>query len=156
MLLGEKYFTANDVIEFATTATERIAEHYQKGRAPCGYLTIRSSVDGLVLVIVEIGSCPAEKFTNYLRNSLEKGERLFANPDHCSSWMSRDAKNQKWGGAIRTKNYIFSFSGLPEFADEVLCVSIAQKFGCIEFDEIDAIFVQSQNTDGRVALMLAL
>jgi hypothetical protein len=154
MLLGEKYFTANDVTEFATRATEKIAEFYEKGRIPCGYLTIRSATDGRVLLIVQIGECPTEKFAGYLRNSMEKGERIFANPGHISSWVTRNPDQKQYGGAIRTKDYIFSLSGLPEFADEALCVAAAGNFGCIQQSEIDAIFQQSENKDGRTALLL--
>ncbi len=139
----------------ATYAATRIAEFYEPGRIACGYLSIFDPADGRLLFSIEIGKCPKEKFTGYARNSLEKGQRLACHSTHLSSWQSRDPKEQKWGGAIRAK-YIVSFSGLPEHADEALCIAIARFFGWMEDASAQAvIFELSGNTKGHEALRLA-
>ena len=97
----------------------------------CGYCTIRSVVDGRVLLTFEVGHCPDEKAAKYWALSIEKGQRLFNHPDHASSFQSRDenatvqvfGEVQEWGhwaGAIRALDGILSFSGLPELGDEAV------------------------------------
>jgi hypothetical protein len=48
---------------------------------------------------------------------------------HVSSWESRDPGHDRWGGAIRIEDLIFSFSGLPELADEALMLGVGLMYG---------------------------
>ncbi|MFA6340729.1 MAG: hypothetical protein WCX27_00610 [Candidatus Paceibacterota bacterium] len=87
----------------------------------CGYLTVRDGETGAVILVRRIGHIPGGKEEKYLRFSLEKGERLFKNRDHNSSWQSRDDKKEHYGGAIRVVRGIpLSFSGLSEHGDETI------------------------------------
>lgn len=72
------------------------------------------------------GVIPKDKDTKYHRLSYEKAQRLSMNPQHRTSYMSRNERFSQWGGAIRTfsnPEYIFSFSGFPEIWDEALMLA---------------------------------
>lgn len=145
----------SEIVNIATFFAERIANFYEPGRPGCGYLSIFDPADGRLIFTAEIGKNPLEKFAGRLRNSLEKGQRLAGLPTHLSSWQSRDEKKEKWGGAIRCR-YIVSFSGLPEHADEALCIAIAKFFGWMNDPSAEAVIFQlSGNTKGEEALRLA-
>lgn len=103
----------------------------EKPAVPVGYFALRSAADGRALLLVEIGDNPAEKFAGRCFNALEKGERIFDNPGTKSSWQTRDGV-KKWGGAVRTPDFILSFSGLPEHADEALVVITAINMGWLD------------------------
>jgi len=154
-------FDPSEITGFAQWAIRQMAELYKLGDKDSGYLTARSLEDGRVLLVAQINECPAEKFASRFRNSMEKGERLFGHPDHVSSWQSRDVEKEneadkKWGGAIKAKiaGLIVSFSGLPEKADEALCVAIARRFGWLNQDEVKAIFRASNNENGPSAIVI--
>ena len=96
-----------------------------------GYLTVLSLDRGLPLLVVPIGMIEIEKASRYIRFSQEKAVRLFAHqPEHDSSWQSRDEGAEQYGGAIvaptvdftdgSVLGFILSFSGLPEHGDEAL------------------------------------
>lgn len=53
--------------------------------------------------------------------SLEKGRRLIARGGS-SSFETRDPDQSHWGGAIQYNGLVFSFSGLPEHADEIMMI----------------------------------
>ena len=92
-----------------------------------GYCTIISVADGRVLLSFQVGHCPREKFEKYYSFSHEKAQRLrkFVFDGHVSSWQSRDESAGQWGGAISAGSVIFSFSGLPELADEAIMLMAA-------------------------------
>lgn len=89
-----------------------------------GYLCIANAETGFPGAVVLIGSIPTEKAEKYLSFSMEKARRLASNPQHVSSWESRDPEQNRWGGAIRIDELIFSFSGLPELGDEALMLAL--------------------------------
>lgn len=99
---------------------------FPKGK-DSGYCVVKDAATGRLLLAFQIGECPAEKVEKYLRLANEKADRLIANigAGHKSSWQSRDGK-EKWGGAIRAGKLIFSFSGLPELADEAVMLCTAE------------------------------
>lgn len=76
---------------------------------------------------IPVGIVPLDKADKWCRLSLEKARRLAKNlpKGHVSSWQSRDGK-VRFGGSIATRRFIFSFSGLPELADEafMLCLAV--------------------------------
>ncbi len=96
-----------------------------------------------------LGVMPLRDRWRYEMNSAEKAARL-ANcwrmgNRYCSSWCTRNPDMplpsiKQWGGAIvvtlppgivgpKKRFAILSFSGLPEDADEVLCLLVAQAMG---------------------------
>ncbi len=156
MKINGEFYSDDGIIMFATVAAQRIAGLYEVKDEPSGYLTIRSASDGRILLVRQIGDCPADKFASRSRNSMEKGERLMANPEDVGSHQSREPKDEKWGGAIRTRQFLISFSGMPEHADEALDVGIAVKYGLMSESEADAIFAASENTKGKEAVALML
>ena len=89
-----------------------------------------------------------ERFLSFEVNSKEKARRLahLANQeDHVSSWQSRDFDNKKYGGAIATMGWVFSFSGLPELLDEYLMTHLAIELGMMQGDEVKFIASISEN-----------
>ncbi|MBP6943046.1 MAG: hypothetical protein KBB55_03305 [Candidatus Buchananbacteria bacterium] len=72
------------------------------------------------ILIQQVGEQPEEKRINSFGFCQEKAQRLARNPDHCSSWQSRNVALRHYGGAIRCGEYIISFSGLPELGDEAM------------------------------------
>lgn len=102
---------------------------------------------------VRFGEVPEGKAGKYMSYSLEKATRLHHLPDDTLSWQSRDPGSGKWGGAIRTKTSIFSFSGLPELADEA-----AMLFFAILMKELtpDAALQMAEISDNHYYRKLAI
>jgi hypothetical protein len=97
---------------------ERLPVEDQK---PGGYFAVFfDQPDGLPLLVVKVGEQDPQKAPDSLRRCLEKGKRLQDCPEHQSSWQSRNPDADEWGGAVRYGDFILSFSGLPELADEEL------------------------------------
>ncbi|MEN9912782.1 MAG: hypothetical protein RLY66_190 [Candidatus Parcubacteria bacterium] len=89
-----------------------------------GYLCIATS-SGVIETVTLIGTVPepakAKKYFDYCQ---EKAIRLAHHRDHKSSWESKDAARECRGGAIRCKENILSFAGLPEHWDEAVVLTI--------------------------------
>lgn len=70
-----------------------------------------------------------QRAAQFIHFGTEKAIRLSKNPDHQTSWQSRDVDAKQYGGAIRIAfnggYFIFSFSGLPECWDEALMLGVA-------------------------------
>lgn len=99
------------------------------------YFCLTDKDSGKPLVIVEIGTVPEEKISKYLGFSQEKASRLYICSEHLLSWQSRNEKEDKWAGAIKTPTHIFSCSGLPELFDEAVMLVSAVKVGHLNIDE---------------------
>jgi hypothetical protein len=115
-----------------------------------GCFCLADAVGGFPYAVVFIGSMLVEKSQKYLALSQEKALRLALNPNHRSSWESRDPDKQKWAGAVRVGDLIFSFSGLPDLGDEAIMLATASAFylenGHAEMLQvITAIAAQSHN-----------
>ena len=91
-----------------------------------GWFCIREERDQAPLVIVRVGGQPLEKSNASMRRCQEKAASLQSRSGDVSSYQSRNESQDQWGGAIRWDQYILSFSGLPEKADEVLMIMLAQ------------------------------
>lgn len=89
------------------------------------------SPDSPPLFLAKIGNPIPEKVARYCQLCQEKARRLLENPDHLSSWQSRDPGQGKWGGAVRADGLVFSFSGLHEKADEAVVVNLARYAGLL-------------------------
>jgi len=94
-----------------------------------GYCVVKC-LEGRTLLVFQVGQVPFEKVGKYLCLADEKANRLgiHAGLGHRSSWQSRDGLN-KWGGAVLVGDLIFSFSGLPELADEAVMLLAARACG---------------------------
>lgn len=110
-----------------------------------GYFTIVDRAIEQVLLVSRIGQIKTEEANNYLLFSQEKARRLMLSPDHISSWQSRDPKNDKWGGAIKTPEFILSFSGLPELGDEAVMLLTAWDLNWLKSAEVLLIAEKSSN-----------
>jgi hypothetical protein len=97
------------------------------------------------LAIVRIGIPTQGKEQKYFDLCLEKARRLISHPEHLSSWQSRDIEKERYGGAIRTPNFILAFSGLKEEADEAILVNGAVKLEMLAGSTAGAIASFSQN-----------
>lgn len=117
-----------------------------------GYFCLANGENGLPLLVVPIGEVPIEKAEKYLRLCQEKAKRLGAHPEQVSSWMSRNLDLEQYGGAIRARNLIFSFSGFPELGDEAVMLGTVGVYYLAKLgqsrvlSEIAEIVAQSNNT----------
>lgn len=97
-------------------------------------------------LLMRYGEPDAKKALHYAQLCEEKARRLAQNPQHLSSWQSRDEKLDRWGGAIRVPDYIISFSGLPELADEALMLKTALVLRVIDLRYANKVADLSNNT----------
>ena len=132
-----KGFTADEVqhLVFVAEADLKVVlDALNEGDKPeCdrtgGVLAIGLGEEPCARLHVVIGEPPDNKVAKYWQLALEKLVRLRSMPHHVSSYQSRNTIVGLYGGAIRTSGgFIASFSGLPEHADEALCVLISGSF----------------------------
>ena len=90
-----------------------------KGRSG-GYFCLADGLTGTPRLIALIGSIPSGKYIRYFHLVREKIERLNRDREHITSWESRNPSTEQFGGAIRREQHIFSFSGFPEWGDEMI------------------------------------
>jgi hypothetical protein len=91
-----------------------------------GYLCV-ANLDGLPLLVCQLGEVASEKRAGYVRNAMEKAARLAKHPDYRLSRESRDPDQNMYGGAVSVREHglILSFSGYPEHMDELMMLSLA-------------------------------
>lgn len=85
----------------------------------------------------------------------EKALRLAAHIGHISSWQSRSEEAEKYGGAITAPTYslslpvgkdlILSVSGLPEYGNEALVLTLGVNYHWLNIGDVDEIIAISQN-----------
>ena len=80
---------------------------------------------GQIVLLTFVGSVPEEKKAKYFAFAQEKAKRLFGHPEHLTSEESKNDDLQQYGGAIRGRRYIYSFSGLPANGDSLVSRKIA-------------------------------
>lgn len=97
------------------------------------------------ILIAELGMPDREKRQKYFSYCQEKAARLAAHPGHLTSWESRDPDAEQWGGAIRGRKYIFSFSGFPEMLDEIFSIAVAHELELLEDNTAQGIAGITQN-----------
>jgi len=114
-----------------------------------GYVSIYSlGAKRLEFVSIVGKPVPQEKWSAYSYNSEEKGARLISTHfelGHMTSYESRDPDNGKWGGAIVADNYILSFSGLPEQADEAVMMAVAIELDLLSLINAEDIAKRNNN-----------
>ena len=113
-----------------------------KGRTG-GHFTVApvgDSPNEILSVGIPLPSLPSADF------AAEKAARLIQNPEHISSFQSRNPEAGQWGGAIRANDQlIFSMSGMPEHVDEAINLSVALKTGVISEARLMDIVNASRN-----------
>ena len=103
------------------------------------------------ILIGEVRNFKAERYQTFCKEKANRLEAHFISSDsHFSSFQSRDVSLDRWGGAVMAlgkKNwkYIFSFSGLPELADEALVLLTAMKVEFMTLDQATMIARLSNN-----------
>jgi hypothetical protein len=97
------------------------------------------------LLVAPIGKLPPEKVNKYLTLSQEKAKRLHETPLFWSSWQTRDLDKARYGGAVAGASCVFSFSGLPEEADEALVLALAMSHDDLSWEKAEAILSISKN-----------
>ena len=111
-----------------------------------GYFTVVSRTESpQVITITKIGNPALEESSTYFDFSQEKANRLIASVELLSSFQNRDPDNGRWGGAIKTSDYILSFSGLPELGDEAVMLLTAYTFCWLTEEQIVEIAKISSN-----------
>ena len=112
-------------INFARDIIGSIVEHCKDKFNPekeGGVFVILDSKTGVLVFACLVGKASPEKAKKYFEVALEKANRVFVEKLQTSA-DSRDPDNGKWGGAIRGKVFIYSFSGLTEAQDEVCSIA---------------------------------
>lgn len=114
-----------------------------------GYVSLFDFFDPSPLLVLKVGTfefSEPERAEDCFKYSQEKGIRLQDNPDHVSSWQSRDFDRKKYGGAVRGNGVILSFSGCPEKHDELAMVRAGLQLGLFpNYDRIREIATISEN-----------
>ena len=110
-----------------------------------GYFTVFDRRTMQIVLVVKIGNPAPEESRTYFKYSQEKAERLFISEELVSSYQNRDPDNGKWGGAIKTEDFILSFSGLSELGDEAVVLFTAYEFSLFTEKEVMKIAEISGN-----------
>lgn len=122
----------------------KLPDDMTKGRKG-GYFSVFDGIYNPPLAIVRIGEPDINFAEDYFKFSPEKAIRLKNLTEHLSSWQSRNPNRKEWGGAIKSPDFILSFSGLPELADEAVVLLIAYGFGWINYNQLWEIVRISDN-----------
>ncbi len=106
------------ILNTAVPILNYITEHeeHQNG----GVFCVANSYDGRPLASFIFGCLTPDECDEYRAYAEEKAVRLAENPLHYLSSQSRDMTTtpRRYGGAIRGRNFILSFSGFKEEQDE--------------------------------------
>lgn len=77
-----------------------------------------------IMVCISSGQIPDDKRPAYLRNASEKVTRLIGSGE-ASSFSSRNAKKEHWGGGVTYGTHVVAFSGFTEKVDEAVALAYA-------------------------------
>jgi hypothetical protein len=119
-----------EVLKCVHTALMRALALYEDGpdvrwRGKRGGVFCLADDKGVPLLTALIGEVEQGTVPSYTSYCHEKAARLGRHLDHDSSWESRNPKKNQRGGAVLIGGSIWSFSGLPEFGDEVVMLGAA-------------------------------
>lgn len=124
------------VLEEATVAFDRVyefvairlgsSESFTQRERVGGYFCIARGDTGIPLLVKGIGLVSEDKQKKYFDFAQEKASRLASHSMHNTSAQSRNDEAQQYAGAIRgSYGLIFSFSGMEQVLDEVICLTVA-------------------------------
>ena len=134
-------------------ATTKLADNPEPEKQG-GYLTAIQIYPRIISLQCQIGVVHPEKRDEYRGLSMKGASRLLAHPTHASSWQSRDHANKRWGGAIRSNNWVFSLSGPPEKMAEAVVTAVSYHLQLIIIRDVDFIASLSDNPSIRTLLSL--
>lgn len=138
-----------DIISVVLVAVGRVVAELDDPKERGGYFCLAERIGNptaLPTLTLGIGTVPAEKGPKYLALAQEKARRLAEHAyEHTSSWQSRSPEESRWGGAIVAGHYLFSFSGLPEIADETAMLITAMELEYLTLTQAMAIAGHSDN-----------
>lgn len=131
--------TTIDLIETLSTADKLLGAYIKLGLAEDrtgGYFCISHLADNALLLLIRLGT-PLIKWEEFnISRTLEKSRRLFLNikDGHLTSFESENHQRLEFGGAIKTKDFIFSFHGLPILGNEALMLALAKRLNQIDLN----------------------
>lgn len=138
---------ANTLLSIIMRAINLSQEINDRGRTG-GYFCVASANDPegyYIQGISLVGYIRLEKRERYFLFAEEKARRLFNHPEHKSSFQSRNDTEERYPGAIRTPQHIFSFSGLMWELDEAAMLVLAIKLRELSLEEAREIAQISEN-----------
>lgn len=91
-----------------------------------GCFCLMEKKTGIIFFVSFFGNSPKEKMRKRFELAQEKANRLFQHPEHRTSWESRDPSDNKWGGAVAGRKFIYSFDGFPENYNTVAMAKLAE------------------------------
>lgn len=131
-ILGQGPSEIISSVEFSVRKVCALLRKEGEPSKPRGYFTVVNIATSAPVLIAKIGKVPLDKLEKYQLYSREKALRLsikMKSHNHMSSWESRIPEDGKWGGAVFAgRGLIFSFSGLPELADEAAMLDVVRRF----------------------------
>ncbi|RJQ36432.1 hypothetical protein C4552_04045 [Candidatus Parcubacteria bacterium] len=112
-----------------------------------GYFCLLERDDLAPTAMVRVGNPAPARLAEYLSRAGAKAHRLRGHSDQePSSWVTRNLLlGRHYGGAIRAGEYILSFSGLPELAEEAAMLLAAWRLGWLTRDQAGVIATLSNN-----------
>lgn len=126
-------FDAEYAMEMLPRMTTALAEKLNlEGEVGGGFCVLDKKTREYAIPPTIEGVVAEDKQAECLELCAEAAERLRVNNEneveeakHWLSWESRDPGSNKWGGAIDDGQYIWSFRGISEEADEALMLMTA-------------------------------
>jgi hypothetical protein len=128
-------------------------ERHRTGGVLADLVTKSSPDEDLTVCVagIEVGTPNPEKRLRYHYFAGEKCLRLYAHPHHRLSHQSMNEEMEHYQGAVRTRNGIRSFSGLPAYADEALAFAVS-----IENGDMTALDALEDSTDSNNQFFMEL
>ena len=115
-------------------------------------LSISTPSENAMVCYLPLGYIPPDKELGRHEKCREKANRLYNHPASNRSYDSRNPEEGMYGGAVRGRQFIHSFSGLPEALDEVFCCLYAIDVGDMTPEE--AVTILGKETFEQYAPIL--
>jgi len=93
-----------------------------------GYLTV-ADLKGIPLFVTIIGEVSEDKAEKYFLFSHSKKVIPIVGENIMSSYQVRNPSEDIWAGSIKGEKFIYSFSGLTEYLDEICSITTSLIFG---------------------------
>lgn len=134
----------SDVVEAVNWAVRRIIIERNGGKPGQGggafcLLLPQSGTDHLQILTLLIGAPNSARAAEYQDQALDNANHLADKPERSTSFLLRDPDTGCFGGAIRTPDFIMSFCGIDELADEAAMLLAAVKLEWMTCEQADSI-----------------
>ena len=146
-VLGIPTVGCGKLLEVLRTAGPIITYILDEKNQGGGILCVAGPKTGLTILLSIFGCLNATDHGEYMLFAQEKAVRLARNITDFSSFQTRNLKTEpkKYGGAVRGRNFIFSFSGFTEEQDEAAMLALAVKLEEIDLEQARRIAEISGN-----------